>query len=181
MTKIKKNNNNKIKREKQCSSFLIFPLPSHSSVGSQKNLYSETLSWRKHYKNQLKRQLAQVRISCQSWQQEASDRDSWCSSVRKASCKLEAERREAAKERCRRWKERAASQSSSAQTFVCPKCTRACASRIGLYTHQRACKNWPSTVTKSSSVRNQLSTQKHWFCPTNPCVQGYNWNSNIQL
>ena len=39
---------------------------------------------RKRYKDQLKRQLAQAGISHQSWQQEASDRDSWLSSVRKA-------------------------------------------------------------------------------------------------
>ena len=45
-------------------------------------------SWcsRKRYKDHLKRQLTQAGISHQSWQQEASDRDSWRSSVRKASC-----------------------------------------------------------------------------------------------
>ena len=63
---------------------------------------------RKRYKDQLKRQLAQAGISHQSWQQEASDRDSWRSSVRKASCKFEAERHEAIKKKCRRQKERAA-------------------------------------------------------------------------
>ena len=47
---------------------------------------------RKRYKGQLKRQLAQAGISHQSWQQEASDRDSWRSSVRKASCEFETER-----------------------------------------------------------------------------------------
>ena len=47
---------------------------------------------RKRYKSQLKRQLAQAGISHQSWQQEASDRDSWRSSVRKASCEFETER-----------------------------------------------------------------------------------------
>ena len=36
---------------------------------------------RKRYRDQLKRQLAQAGISHQSWQQEASDRDSWCSAV----------------------------------------------------------------------------------------------------
>ena len=46
---------------------------------------------RKRYKDQLKRQLAQVGISHQSRQQEAPDRQSWRSSVRKASCKFEAE------------------------------------------------------------------------------------------
>ena len=60
----------------------------------------------------------------------------------------EAGRHEAAKERRRKQKERAASQSSSTQTFVCPKCGRVCTSRTGLYSHQRACKNWPSTFPK---------------------------------
>ena len=60
---------------------------------------------RKRYKDQLKRQLAQAGISHQSWQQEASDQDSWRSSVRKASRKFEAERHEAAKEKRRRRKE----------------------------------------------------------------------------
>ena len=76
---------------------------------------------------------------------QASDRYSWRSSVRIASSELEAERYKAAKEKRRSQKERAASLSSSSQTFVCPRCGRGCASRIGLYSHQRACKNWPST------------------------------------
>ena len=52
---------------------------------------------RKPYKDQLKTQLAQAGISHQSWQQEASDRDSCRSSVRKARCEFEAERHKAAK------------------------------------------------------------------------------------
>ena len=57
---------------------------------------------RKRYKDQLKKQLAQAGISRQSWQQAASHRDSWHSSVRKASCEFEAERHKAAKEKHRR-------------------------------------------------------------------------------
>ena len=98
---------------------------------------------RKRYKDQLKRQLAH--ISHRSWQQEAPDRDSWRSSVRKASCEFEAERHKAAKEKRKRQKERAASLPSSSPTFPCPRCGRGCASRIGLYSHQRACKNCPLT------------------------------------
>ena len=62
--------------------------------------------------------------------------------------KFKAERHEAAKEKCKRQKEQAASQSSSTQTFIWLKCSRVCASRIGLYVHQRACQNWPSTLKK---------------------------------
>ena len=86
---------------------------------------------RKRYKDQMKRQLAQSGISHQPWR----------SSVRRASCEFEAERHKAAKEKRRRQRERAASLPSSSQTFVCQKCGRGCASRFGLYTHQRACKN----------------------------------------
>ena len=75
------------------------------------------------------------------WQQEASDRDSWRSSVRKANCELKVERHKAIKEKRTRQKELAASLPSSSQTFVCPKCGRGCASRIGVYSRQRACKN----------------------------------------
>ena len=56
---------------------------------------------RKRYKVHLERQHAQAGIKHRLWQHEASDRDSWHSSVRKASCKFEAERHEAAKEKRR--------------------------------------------------------------------------------
>ena len=81
---------------------------------------------RKRYKDQLKRHLAQAGISHQSWQQEASDRDSCRSSVKKTSCEFETEMHKATKEKRRRQKERAAPLPSSSQTFVCPKCGRGC-------------------------------------------------------
>ena len=109
---------------------------------------------RNHYKGQLKRQLAQVEISHQSWQQ-ASDWNNWHSSVRKASRMFKAERHEATKKRRRREKMHAPLQSSSAQTSACPKYSRVQASRTGLYSHQQVCKNWSSTFPKHSSARNQ--------------------------
>ena len=75
----------------------------------------------KRYKDQQKRQLARVGIDHQSWQQEARYGDSWRSSVRKASCKFETARHEAAKERLRGQKERAAFLSF----FAYPKCASA--------------------------------------------------------
>ena len=65
-----------------------------------------------------------------------------CSSVRKdgQGRRIKSQRKDA------RGKEWAASQSSSAQTFTCRQCSGVCTSRIGLYSHQRACKNWPSTM-----------------------------------
>ena len=55
----------------------------------------------------------------------------------------------AAKERCRRQKEQAASQPSSSEAFTCPKCSMISASRIGLYSHQQVCKSqwlWRNTL-----------------------------------
>ena len=109
---------------------------------------------RKRYKDQLKKLLAQAGISHQSWQQEALDRDSWRSSVRKASCEFAAERHKAAKEKCRRQKQRAASLSPSTQTFVCP-------SAIGC-AHQESV----STATNEpipSSARNEPSLSPVFF------------------
>ena len=42
-----------------------------------------------------------------------------------------------AEESHRRWKEHAASQSSSAQAFTCPKCSTVCTSKIGLMATNR--------------------------------------------
>ena len=42
-------------------------------------------------------------------------------------------------------RKRAASHSSSAQTFAHPKCSRVITSRVGLHSHHQACKSWPST------------------------------------
>ena len=101
---------------------------------------------RKRYKDQLKRQLAQAGVSQQSWQQKASDQDSWCSSAKKIGRKLEAERHEATKERRRRQKERAASESSSAQTVTCPECSRVCASKIKLTATNEHATNLPKIL-----------------------------------
>ena len=103
--------------------------------------------------NQVMPQLAQLGITHQSWQQEASDRDSWHSSVRKASCEFEPERHKATKEKHRRQKERAASLPSSSQTSVHPKCGRGCVSRIGLYSHQQACKKLTLNLPNNPRLR----------------------------
>ena len=106
---------------------------------------------RKCYKDQPKRQLAQVKNSHQSWEQEASDRDSWHSSVRKARPKFEAERHKAATEGRRKQKERAPSQLSSAKNFTCPKCSRLCTS-----TFRKSLSVWDqpsSSVLQSNEVQ----------------------------
>ena len=122
---------------------------------------------RKLYKDQLRRQLAQAGISHPSWQQEASDRDSWRSSVRKASCAFETERHKAAKEKRKRQKERAAFLPSSSQTFVCPKCGMGGVHQESVSTatnkHARI-DHQPSQ--QSSSARNEPSSSEEATLPT---------------
>ena len=132
---------------------------------------------KKALQRQMKRQLAQAEISHQSWQQQASDQDNWCSSMRKASHKFEAERKDAETGRYRRLKEKAASQSSATRTLTCPKCSRVCVSRIGLYSHQWAYKNWHLTlqkilVCKESAVviiiiKHAFIFLEYWTCANN--------------
>ena len=81
---------------------------------------------KKRYKDQLKKQLSLTEILLHSWQQEANNRENW---------------RDAAEGKRKKRKERMASQSAvSTYTHICQRCGRACASRIGLYSHQRACR-----------------------------------------
>ena len=97
---------------------------------------------KKRYKDQLKKQSFLVNIERSSWQAEAADRLTWRSTVQKASREFEIQRSETAREKRQRQKERALRPNtvSLSETFTCPRCSRACASRIGLYGHQRACK-----------------------------------------
>ena len=74
--------------------------------------------------------------------------------MRKARCKFEADRHEAAKERRGRQKECAASLLSSTKSFACPKCSRVCALRIVSNEHARTD---DQTSLRSSSARNQPS------------------------
>ena len=51
---------------------------------------------------------------------------------------------------------------SKSHIFARPKCGKVCASRVGLYNNQPACRKWPSTFPKSSSARNKpSSSQEH--------------------
>jgi len=95
---------------------------------------------KKRYKDQLKKQLSLASIQHQTWQQLATNRDDWRSTITKASLEFEAGRSEASRQKRQRQKERATAQVPPTQAFICPKCNRSCASRIGLFSHQRACR-----------------------------------------
>ena len=93
---------------------------------------------------------------CQSWQEEASYWDAWCSSLGKVGCKSEAERHEATKEnaggrQCEQHPNHSQPKPSPVQS------AGHLHKKIRLYSHQRACMNWPSIFPKFSSARSQPS------------------------
>ena len=71
-------------------------------------------------------------------------------------------------QRCSGQKKRAASQSSLARTFACPKCSKVSASRIRLYSHQRVCKNQKSTTHPNSSSTRNRSLESGTVPPSPP-------------
>ena len=107
---------------------------------------------RKCYKDLMKRQPAQAGIKHQLWQQKPSDRDSWRSSVRKASRKLEAERHEAARE-----KDEGSGESEQHPQPKPSPVQSAVSLRIEMWTLQPPTSMQKLTITfpKSSSARNQ--------------------------
>ncbi|KAK2562750.1 hypothetical protein P5673_014468 [Acropora cervicornis] len=94
---------------------------------------------KKRYKDQ--KQLSLAKIPPSSWQDDCSDRQTWWSTVQKASQEFEIQRSGAAREKRQRQNDRALSQNppSPPAAFICPRCSRTCASHISLYSHQRAC------------------------------------------
>ena len=100
---------------------------------------------RKRYKDQLKRQLNQADINSSEWEQLAENRSEWRATIKSSSGNFEKDRRAAAAEKRQRRKA-SASQPPSDTTHVCPQCATVCKSRIGLFSHLRACRrtNLPS-------------------------------------
>ena len=96
---------------------------------------------KKRYKDQLKKQLSLADIPPNSWQDAASDRLTWWSTIQKASREFEIQRSSAVSEKRQHRQDQELSQIPASQSlaFICPRCSRACASRIGLHSHQQAC------------------------------------------
>ena len=94
---------------------------------------------RKRFKDQLKRQLTQAGIDHSEWEALAEDREEWRGTIKTAADNFEEGRKTAAAEKRQRRND-SASQPVTDTTFTCPSCSRACRSRIGLHSHQRACR-----------------------------------------
>eukprot|EP00058_Branchiostoma_floridae_P013920 XP_002599408.1 hypothetical protein BRAFLDRAFT_102686 [Branchiostoma floridae] len=104
---------------------------------------------RKRYKDQLKQQLRVAGIPEADWENRAASRANWRTLTRRGADALETKRHDHAEERRRRRKE-AADQTVSSAQFTCQQCSRVCRSKIGLFSHMRACR--PSRTSHESST-----------------------------
>ncbi|KAK2571462.1 hypothetical protein P5673_004059 [Acropora cervicornis] len=91
------------------------------------------------YATIISRQLTQAGIDRSEWEALAEDREEWRGTIKTAADNFEEGRKTAAAEKRQRRKD-SASQPVTDMTFTCPSCSRACRSRIGLHSHQRACR-----------------------------------------
>ena len=95
---------------------------------------------KKRYKDILKKSLGACNISHLEWTTPAEDRGTWRRTISKAASSFESSRRSAIEEKRQRRKNSAAITPNPNETFTCCHCNRTCRSRIGLISHERACR-----------------------------------------
>ena len=88
------------------------------------------------YKDVLKERLTACGISHTAWESLAADRNSWRQATHQGVSKFETERRQGLEDKRAARKKRASDISKSA-AFVCPNCSKPCASEFGLRVHSR--------------------------------------------
>ena len=92
---------------------------------------------RKRYKDSLKVYLKDFNIDVTTWENAASDRQTWRSLIHRGALHSEAQRSNAAEEKRRTRKARAENAADMPPTHWCPTCGRGFHARIGLISHLR--------------------------------------------
>ena len=95
---------------------------------------------KKRYKDLLKSSLSSCSIDQSTWYQLASNRADWRKRVFDGVSTFESERKAQAAEKRKRRKDNTAIKPIVNQSYSCSFCSRVCLSRIGLISHERACK-----------------------------------------
>ncbi|GFO24894.1 hypothetical protein PoB_005139900 [Plakobranchus ocellatus] len=95
---------------------------------------------KKRYKDCLKKTFTACNIDHRNWSDFAADRSAWRLISSKGVTLFEETRRDTIKDKRSRRKARAASAVSPDPAFSCRLCCRACRSRIGLFSHERSCR-----------------------------------------
>lgn len=95
------------------------------------------------YSGQLKYQLTAASLEIKPWESTAADKNTCRSAVNEAAVKLSNTKRTVEMHTCAKRKGDISTQTSTTATpgqeFKCTSCPKICQSRIGLFTHQRAC------------------------------------------
>ena len=113
----------------------------------------------------------QAGIDHSEWEALAEDREEWRGTIKTAADNFEEGRKTAAAEKRQRRKD-SASQPVTDTTFTCPSCSRACRSRIGLHSHQRACRRvstssqWSSDPKKPPYTVDYFANFVNAKCPS---------------
>ena len=93
----------------------------------------------KRYKDTLKKGLIASGIDEDNWESTAKDRDSWRLKIKAATELFEANRISILEEKRHRRKNPDTVTPDTTKSHPCSRCGRVCLSRIGLFSHQRAC------------------------------------------
>ena len=95
---------------------------------------------KKRYKDTLKKSLGACNISHLEWTTLAEDGGAWRRTISKAASSFESSRMSAIEAKRQRRKNNAATTPNPDETFTCCHCNRTCRSRVGLISHERACR-----------------------------------------
>ena len=95
---------------------------------------------KKQYKDALKKNMSACHNRPSEWSALAVDRSAWRHTIKRAAETFEEICRTSIQAKKQRRKDRAAMKPTPNETFSCRHCKRACLSRIGLISHERACR-----------------------------------------
>ena len=98
-----------------------------------------------------KRDMKECGINTKSWEMTALDRSAWRSLTNKGSVQVQNQHIAKRREKKRRLTTKTTSSTPPQNTFVCDRCSRVCRSRIGLFSHRRACISIQQTTSGSAT------------------------------
>ena len=97
-----------------------------------------------------KRDMKQSGIKISDWEATAMNRSAWRSNINTGAVQVQNNQMKRKRDKRQRLAAKTTSSTTSNYSFVCPRCTRVCRSRIGLYSHQIAC-----VATNNQTNNNQ--------------------------
>ena len=102
-----------------------------------------------------KRDMKLCGININSWESLASNRSEWRAAINKGSHQAQTKQMTKPREKRHRLAAKTTpSLATSSSSFACTYCSRVCGSRIGLFSHQRACARSNSSPTNTTLIND---------------------------